>query len=209
MWGDYENETLIHNHKLAKTYKKRYQRAGDFNSTLYNLFGLITVVSSCIASTISWSGPYQQNTDTNIFLSSVTTISAVSATIQNFYKFKETSDRYFGISKLYAKVQNEIESVGNIHPEYRTIEPIIFFKRIQDTFNNISDDRLEISNCMSKNCYHKKIDTLSYLEEKHKKYKSLSDKEKLTYTKKNIDIMETEESEEDEIEHVIIKSSFP
>ena len=23
-WGDYENETLIHNHKLAKVYKKRY-----------------------------------------------------------------------------------------------------------------------------------------------------------------------------------------
>ena len=23
MWGDYENETLIHNHKMAKIYKKR------------------------------------------------------------------------------------------------------------------------------------------------------------------------------------------
>jgi hypothetical protein len=55
MWGDYENETLIHNHKLSKVYKKRYQRAGDFNNSLYSFFGFLTVVSSCIASTISWS----------------------------------------------------------------------------------------------------------------------------------------------------------
>ena len=25
IWGDYENETLIHNHKMSKIYKKRYQ----------------------------------------------------------------------------------------------------------------------------------------------------------------------------------------
>ena len=34
-WRDYENETLIHNHKMAKIYKKRYQRATEFeNSSL-------------------------------------------------------------------------------------------------------------------------------------------------------------------------------
>lgn len=182
MWGDYENETLIHNHKLAKVYKKRYQRAGDFNNSLYSLFGFITVVSSCIASTISW-GTDQPEVGPDIFLSTMTTISAVSASIQNFYKFKETSNLYFKTAKLYAKIQNKIECVGNIHPEYRTTEPIIFFKKIQDTFDIISDNRIEISNCMSKNCYNKKTDSLSYLEEKHVKYKSLNDKDKLNYAK--------------------------
>lgn len=182
MWGDYENETLIHNHKLAKVYKKRYQRAGDFNNSLYSLFGFITVVSSCIASTISW-GTDQPEVGPDIFLSTMTTISAVSASIQNFYKFKETSNLYFKTAKLYAKIQNKIECVGNIHPEYRTIEPIIFFKKIQDTFDIISDNRIEISNCMSKNCYNIKTDSLSYLEEKHVKYKSLNDKDKLNYAK--------------------------
>ena len=127
MWGDYENETLIHNHKLAKVYKKRYQRAGDFNNSLYSLFGFITVVSSCIASTISWSGN-KASDEPDIFLSAMTTISAVSAAIQNFYKFKETSNLYFKTAKLYAKIQNKIECIGNIH-EYRTTQPIIFFKK--------------------------------------------------------------------------------
>ena len=182
MWGDYENETLIHNHKLAKVYKKRYQRAGDFNNSLYSLFGFITVVSSCVATTISWSAD-QSEVGPDIFLSTMTTISAISASIQNFYKFKETSNLYFKTAKLYAKIQNKIECVGNIHPEYRTTEPIIFFKKIQDTFDIISDNRIEISNCMSKNCYNKKTDPLSYLEEKHVKYKSLNDKDKLNYAK--------------------------
>lgn len=182
MWGDYENETLIHNHKLAKVYKKRYQRAGDFNNSLYSLFGFVTVVSSCIASTISWSGN-KHSDEPDIFLSTMTTISAVSAAIQNFYKFKETSNLYFKTAKLYAKIQNKIECIGNIHPEYRTTEPIIFFKKIQDTFDIISDNRIEISNCLSKNCYNKNSDSLSYLEDKHKKYKSLNDKDKLTYAK--------------------------
>ena len=34
MWNDYENDTLIHQHKMAKIYKKRYQRASDLNNTL-------------------------------------------------------------------------------------------------------------------------------------------------------------------------------
>ena len=195
MWGDYENETLIHNHKMAKVYKKRYQRAGDFNNSLYSLFGLITVVSSSIASTISW-GASDINNDSKIILSTITTISAVSAAIQNFYKFKETSNMYFKTAKLYAKIQNKIESVGNIHPEYRTTEPILFFKKIQDTFDSISDNRIEISNCMTKNLYNKKIDSISYLEEKHEKYKSLNDKDKLKYSKKiDHDITDEDETE--------------
>ena len=48
-WGDYENETLIHNHKMSKIYKKRYQRASDFHNSLYRFFGLIPVVASTVA----------------------------------------------------------------------------------------------------------------------------------------------------------------
>ena len=54
MWSDYENETLIHHHKMAKLYKKRYQRASSFHNSLYRFFGLITVISSTISSTITW-----------------------------------------------------------------------------------------------------------------------------------------------------------
>ena len=52
VWGDYENETLIHNHKMAKLYKKRYQRASDLYNSLFSFFGLIAVVSSSIATTL-------------------------------------------------------------------------------------------------------------------------------------------------------------
>ena len=53
-WKEYENKTLVHNHRMAKIYKKRYQRAADFQNTLYRFFGLITVVSSTVASTLAW-----------------------------------------------------------------------------------------------------------------------------------------------------------
>lgn len=194
MWGDYENETLIHNHKMAKVYKKRYQRAGDFNNSLYSLFGLITVLSSCIASTISW-GTSDINNDSKFILSIMSTISAVSASFQKFYNFKENSNVYFKTAKLYAKIQNKIECVGNIHPDYRTTEPVVFFKKIQNTFDTVSDNRTEISNCMTKKCYNKQIDSLSYLEEKHEKYKILNDKDKLTYAK-NMDNDLTEDEED-------------
>ena len=196
MWGDYENETLIHNHKMAKVYKKRYQRAGYFNNSLYNLFGLIAVVSSCIGSTIAWASSDITN-DSNFILSIMTTISAVSSSFQNFYKFKETSTVYFKTAKSYSKIQNKIECVGNIHPDYRTTEPVIFFKKIQDIFDNISDNRIEISNCMNKNFYNKQLDSLSYLEEKHIKYKSLNDKDKLTYAKNMDDDLTGDEDIDD------------
>ena len=54
IWGDYENDTLINRHKMSKIYKKRYQRASDFHNSLYRIFGLITVVASTVATTISW-----------------------------------------------------------------------------------------------------------------------------------------------------------
>ena len=150
-WGDYENETLIHNHRLAKVYKKRYQRASDFHNTLYRFFGLITVVSTAIASTISW-GTEEVNDRQQLILSGITTVSAVSAAIQNFYNFQENSNSYITTAKSYAKLQNKIESVGNIHPEYRTVKPKDFLKKTQEKFDQISDSRLEISNCMSRKC---------------------------------------------------------
>jgi|TARA_Y100000389_G_C17444948_1_gene510993 hypothetical protein len=189
-WGDYENETLIHNHKLAKVYKKRYQRASDFHNSLYRFLGLITVVSSAVTSTLSWGG-YQDNNQGSlsnisnqeqVILSSIATISAVSAAIQNFYQFQENSNSYITTAKLYAKLQNKIESIGNIHPEYRCVKPKDFLKKIQDNFDQISDSRLEISNCMSKRLYNKKDDDESYLYDKHKKYKLLKEEEKLEYS---------------------------
>tara|TARA_Y100001970_G_C14069648_1_gene768684 strand:- start:199 stop:822 length:624 start_codon:yes stop_codon:yes gene_type:complete len=196
-WGDYENETLIHNHRLAKVYKKRYQRASDFHNTLYRFFGLITVVSTAIASTISW-GTEEVNDRQQLILSGITTVSAVSAAIQNFYNFQENSNSYITTAKSYAKLQNKIESVGNIHPEYRTVKPKDFLKKTQEKFDQISDSRLEISNCMSRKCYNKTNDDESYLYDKHKKYKLLKEEEKLEYSKNrnNISIqIETDDSD--------------
>ena len=193
-WGDYENETLIHNHKLSKVYKKRYQRASDFHNSLYRLFGLITVVATAVASTLSWGNMSDSEIESTsgdniliskqqLILSSITTVSAVSAAIQNFYKFQENANNYITTAKSYAKLQNKIESVGNIHPEYRTVRPKDILKKIQDRFDQISDSRLEISNCMSKNCYNKENDDESYLYDKHKKYKLLKEEEKLEYSR--------------------------
>ena len=181
MWGDYENETLIHHHQMSKIYKKRYQRAGDFHNSLYNLFGLITVLASTVASTISWGSELDDKEQ--FILSTITTVSAISAAIQNFYKFQENSTEYFKTAKIYAKLQNKIEGIGNIHPEYRTTKPTIFFKRIQDNFDQTSDHRIEISNCMTKYFYNKKNDGISYLEEKHNKYKVLNDTDKVNFSK--------------------------
>ncbi len=181
-WGDYENETLIHNHKLAKVYKKRYQRASDFHNSLYRFFGLITVVSTAVASTITW-GTEDISDEQQIILSSITTVSAITAAIQNFYNFQENANNYITTAKSYAKLQNKIESVGNIHPEYRTVKPREFLKKIQDRFDQISDSRIEISNCMSRNCYQKINDEESFLYDKHKKYKLLKEDEKLDYSK--------------------------
>ena len=46
-----------------------------------------------------------------------------------------------------------------------------FLKKTQDRFDKISDERVEISNCMTNCFYSKQNDNESYLEEKHKKYK--------------------------------------
>lgn len=90
-------------------------------------FGLITVIASTVATTISWGGDEETSEKQQTILSSITTISAISAAIQNFYKFQENSNSYTTTAKAYATLQNEIESVGNIHPEYRTIKPQVFF----------------------------------------------------------------------------------
>ena len=92
-WNDYENETLIHNHKMSKIYKKRYQRASDFHNSLYRLFGLITVVTSSVASTLSWGKNETDGSgeilDDKFLISTIMTISAISAAIQNFYNFQK------------------------------------------------------------------------------------------------------------------------
>tara|TARA_Y100000590_G_scaffold470481_1_gene665586 strand:- start:2875 stop:3468 length:594 start_codon:yes stop_codon:yes gene_type:complete len=170
MWGDYENETLIHNHKLSKIYKKRYQRAGDFHNTLYRLFGLITLISTTSASTILWVISDEMERQTTL-LNIIITVSAISSSIQIFYKFQENANNYTHTAKAYAKLQNKIEGVGNIHPEYRKKNPEYFLREIQKRFDTISDSRMEILNCMTKYLYSKKIDGESYLEEKHKKFK--------------------------------------
>ena len=54
-----------------------------------------------------------------------------------------------------------------------------------------------MTNC----CYSKQGDDISYLEEKHNKYKDLKDEEKLNYTKNDKDIIsiaiESDDSEND------------
>lgn len=172
MWSDFENDTLIHHHKMSKVYKKRYQRAGDLQNSLYSFWGLITVITSTMASTISWG--VELDSSKKFILSTVTTTAAVTAAIQNFYKFKETSNNYINTAKSYAKIQNRIEGVGNIHPQCRDISPSDFFKQIQESFDQISDKRTELSNLLTKCCYHKKNDDDSYLQNKHLKYNKLN-----------------------------------
>lgn len=181
-WKDYENKTLVHNHMMAKIYKKRYQRAADFQNTLYRFFGLITVVSSTVASTLSWgmndsdgSTDDDSNPNKGLIVSTITTVSAVAAAIQNFYKFQENANNNISTAKAYAKLQNKIEIVGNIHPEYRVSNPTAFLKKINDKFDQISDSRTELSNILTTNFYSKKKDSETYLEEKHIQY--LKDKE--------------------------------
>tara|TARA_Y100001935_G_scaffold232635_1_gene214478 strand:+ start:6452 stop:7117 length:666 start_codon:yes stop_codon:yes gene_type:complete len=208
-WRDYENETLIHNHKMAKIYKKRYQRASDFENSLYRFFGLITVISSAVASTLAWgiggtTGSFEGDdidSQQQIVISSITTVSAISAAIQNFYKFQENANTNITTAKAYAKLQNKIESVGNIHPEYRLTKPNSFLKKIQDRFDQISDNRMELSNFLTKHLYSKEGDDESYLEMKHDRYNACQEEEKLDYAKNNHSSMniqvDTDESGED------------
>jgi len=171
MWTDYENETLIHHHKMARLYKKRYQRASDFHNSLYRIFGLITVLTSTISSTLSWGSDITEKQ--SFILSMITTSSAISAAIQNFYKFQENSNDFIITAKSYSLLQNKIERIGNIIPQNREIEPIECFQIIQSDFDDISEKRKEISNCISKRCYYHIEDDQSYLEDKHKKYKNI------------------------------------
>ena len=202
MWGDYENETLIHYHSMAKENKKKYHRAGGFHNSLYSLFGLISILASTVASTISWSSESEDNKQ-QMILSTITTISAITAAIQNFYKFQENSTNFIDTSKSYAKIQNKIEGVGNIHPEYRTVKPEIFLKKIQDKIDLLSDTRIELSSVAISCIYSKKSDKKSYLLEKHEKFKTLNDTQKLNFTKKSeisVDIFsESDEESENEI----------
>jgi len=186
-WKDYENKTLVHNHMMSKIYKKRYQRAADLQNTLYSLFGLITVISSTVATTLSWGMNNNNNnsdsSENNVVneinkdfvISTITTISAVSAAIQNFYKFQENANENITTAKAYAKLQNKIEIVGNIHPEFRVSNPTAFLKKVNDKFDQISDTRTELSNFFINRFYSKKKDGETYLEEKHIQY--LNDKE--------------------------------
>ena len=145
-WTDYENETLIHNHKVSKVFKKKYKRASEFHNALYRLFGILTVLSSTISTTLIWSLDLQQdelyysNTTYSIIdhnfniipIKLIVFLSAFTASIQNFYKFQDNSNNYLITSNLYSNIKGKIEAVGNIHPEYRTITPSDFFKKIQD-----------------------------------------------------------------------------
>ena len=207
-WKEYENKTLVHNHRMAKIYKKRYQRAADFQNTLYRFFGLITVVSSTIASTLAWgmdSGDGSTddnaiNSNKEVIVSTITTVSAVAAAIQNFYKFQENANNNTTTAKAYAKLQNKIEIVGNIHPEYRVSNPSAFLKKINDKFDQISDSRTELSNFLTNHLYSKKCDSETYLEDKHIQYLKDKGDEKQEYSNHvqsdvNIDV-QTESDEE-------------
>jgi len=189
-WKEYENKTLVHNHRMAKIYKKRYQRAADFQNTLYRFFGLITVVSSTIASTLAWGMNSNDgsadddsiNNNKEVIVSMITTVSAVAAAIQNFYKFQENANNNITTAKAYAKLQNKIEIVGNIHPEYRVSNPSAFLKKINDKFDQNSDNRTELSNFLTNHLYSKKCDSESYLEDKHIQYLKDKGDEKQEYS---------------------------
>lgn len=199
MWSDFENETLIHNHKLTKIYKKRYQRASDFHNSLYNLLGIINVVTSIISTTFTWASDLDDISKKYV-LRILITLATTSATIQNYYNFQENSNNYMLTSKNYAKIQNKIETIGNIHPDYRTSKPHDFLKKTQDKLNELSDNRKEISSFMIKCFYQKKLDDYSYLESKHLKYKELKENEKLNYTKNiTVDILTDEEDNSEDI----------
>ena len=224
-WNDYENETLIHNHKVSKIYKKRYQRASDFQDALYRLFGILTVLSSTISATLSWSldlnngtGPShnmithnstfnmdeENNTDI-LLLRIIVVISALTASIQNFYKFQDNSNKYSITSRLYAKIQEKIECVGNIHPEYRTSRPCEFFKKIQEKMDDITENSLDLNRYMIKWYYSSKDDGVSYLEAKHEKYKGLQDLDKIKFSKipDGQETVDSEEGKNDEIDVTI------
>ena len=107
-WTDYENETLIHNHKVSKVFKKKYKRASEFHNALYRLFGILTVLSSTISTTLIWSLDLQQdelyysNTTYSIIdhnfniipIKLIVFLSAFTASIQNFYKFQDNSNNF-------------------------------------------------------------------------------------------------------------------
>ena len=130
----------------------------------------------------------------------IVVISACTASIQNFYKFQDNSNNYLISSKAYAKVQDKIEGVGNIHPEYRTINPNDFFKKIQDKLDHISENKIDLNTCMSRFYYSRGADSISYLETKHEKFKGLQDLEKLRFSKTSDikDLVDTEEEESGE-----------
>jgi len=197
MWSDFENETLIHIHKTAKILKKRYQRAGEFYSSLYNILGGISVVLSIISSTLSWSSSLDIDSEKNI-LRLIISFATLSTIIQNYYNFQDISNNLLLTSKKYTKIQYKIETLGNTHPDYRVPKPEPFFKMIKDKMNLVNENRKELSNCMVKIFYQKKDDSYSYLEETHEKYKELKEDEKLNYSK-NIehDFTEDEESDRD------------
>jgi hypothetical protein len=199
MWSDFENETLIYNHKISKIYKKRYQRASEFHSSLYTFLGIINVISSIISSTFTWTSGLDNESEKYILRILITT-ATTSAIIQNHYNFQENFNNYMLTSKNYSKIQNKIETMGNIHPEYRTSKPHDFLKKIQYKLNELADNRKEISSFMVKWFYQKNLDNSSYLETKHKKYKELKENEKLNYTKNvGVEINTDEESDEDNI----------
>jgi len=171
VWDDYTNDTLIHLHKKSRSQRKMYQRASDFYNTFYSIFGLITVLTSTVASTISWGANSEMDHKEKIMLSVITTTSAVSAAIQNFYSFQENANRLISTSKQYSKLQNKIENIGNIHPDYRKQDPYELFKDIDNELDKITENRSELSSCLSKYFFVKKCDNQSYLEKKHENYK--------------------------------------
>ena len=101
IWDDYTNDTLIHLHKKSRSQRKMYQRASDFYNTFYSIFGLITVLTSTVASTISWGTNSEMEDKEKLILSVITTSSAVSAAIQNFYSFQENANRLIYTSNQY------------------------------------------------------------------------------------------------------------
>ena len=65
--------------------------------------------------------------------------------------------------------------------------------------DHISDNRIDLNTYISKYYYSRDIDSISYLETKHEKFKGLQDLEKLKFSKTlNIRNIDTEEEESDE-----------
>lgn len=196
-WKNEDSKTLTDLHLNTQYNRILYKKAGNFFKRINKISGIVGMVCSSIALSITWINENNNenidalifNTPNNISLSNICnddsqllktllSFTLITTFSQNIFNFSDTANEYFNISKSYGIIQSDLEIIGDIHPNKRNGDPKYLLPKLRYRTNKLNQNSKDVPTTLSKLlCYTSNKEGDSYLVGKHERYKSENEDE--------------------------------